>query len=158
MRLWTFRDPNEWRAAEKAGRLRADGRRVMERGFRPAYRWMMSQMRKRIVGYGGRFPLWAWAEKGPADLRRAGHGTKGSEMLLVTCEVPAERVLLSDFAAWHFALNGWHLGLTEAEDASWERRWQHRKPDQLPPAARRRMERSWERMFDFKALAASKVM
>lgn len=160
MRLWTFRDPEEWKQAEKLGRLRADGRRVMERAWLPAYRWMKTQMKKRIAGYSGRFPLWAWSERQFADLRKTGHAPKGSKALLVECEIPAERVLLSDFTAWHFALNDWHLGRTEAEHKAWLRRWGrdkdwHRK---LPAEGRREIEASWEVMFDPEALDKIKDM
>lgn len=150
MRLWTFRDPEEWKRAEKLGHLRADGRRVMERAWRPAYRWMMRQMQKRIPGYGGRYPIWAWADRSQADLRKTGNVPVGCRAVLVTCEVPDERVLISDFDAWHFALNGWYLPKTDAEYEEWRRRWPRGSDSSAD--ARRELERSWEVMFDPKAL------
>ena len=64
-----------------------------------------------------------------------------------------EHVLMSDFLAWHYALNGWYLPGNEAGERRFEA-WRRRRG--LDPAqtrtlrdtsVRRAIERSWHRMF-----------
>lgn len=64
-------------------------------------------MSKRIPTYGGRYPVWLWPATSPKTWRSildlAGRG----DVVLVV-DVPADRVLISDFDEWHAVLNGWH--------------------------------------------------
>lgn len=153
MKLWTFQRPGAWARAQECGTLRGDGRRI-EQLFRPAYRWLRERMKERIPGCAGRFPVWAWVEK--PDLRRSEHRLRpGERSVILECEVPEGRVLFSEFMAWHHVLNGWFLALSEAEDERWERKWGRSRHEALPPRARLRVEESWERIFDVRALARS---
>src|ERR687892_146079 len=102
IQLWTIQHRDAWLLAEHRGVLRADGRRVWS-SFRPAYRWMREQMRLRIAGTEGRYPIWAWAHHAP-DLRRGGHLEPGTPGVRVEFRAPASAVLLSDFDAWHHVL------------------------------------------------------
>jgi hypothetical protein len=66
-------------------------------------------------------------------------------------------VLLSDFELWHYVLNYWYLPKTEKDGETFEEQLtctglslpgcSHQRP--LPHAAfRRKIENSWERIFD----------
>ena len=71
---------------------------------------------------------------------------------------PVERVLLSEFSAWHVALNPGYLALTEEEQASCEQTLETLGPyPELPMECRETVERSWETIFDLDALGASPV-
>jgi hypothetical protein len=59
-------------------------------------------------------------------------------MVLLTIEVPPERVLVSDFMAWHFVLNDDYLPLDEADFLMRE----------ASPPTRAEIKASWERIFD----------
>jgi hypothetical protein len=117
---------------------------------------MAEQMKKRLPGCSGRFPLWAWYKPRP-DLRRSGHLERGTPGVRLELLVPASRVLLSDFDAWHCVLNRWHLSLTEEEDARWESRLPkgYRPGSELPPELERELRASWERIFDLELVAKS---
>jgi len=52
--------------------------------------------------------------------------------VLLEIDISYEKVLLSDFQAWHYVLNGWTLKDHENEDID--------------------MEKSWERIFDLEFL------
>lgn len=71
-----------------------------------AYQWMNRMMDERLPT-SGRTALWLWARIRRHDLvgncRRA-HRT-GEPHVLLTCRIPRERVLLSQFDEWHAALN-----------------------------------------------------
>lgn len=124
--------------------------------FRNDYDWMRVQMRRRLPGYSGHYPWWAYEHK--PDLRH--QNTCGSELhVRLELAVPLERVLLSAYGAWHFVLNPSYLPHS-ADDAGFEREsdaWdaeleQHgidpyrRRP--LPEPWHSRMTASWERIFD----------
>jgi hypothetical protein len=143
VRLWSTQTAAAWDAAVRRDVLRADGRRAM-REFRDAYLWMMGQMAERLPGYGGGWPVWAWACPRP-DLRCKGFLSSGSPGVLVEAVVPVERVLLSDFDTWHCVLNRHYLALSEEEDDA------HDAGREDGPSP----EKSWERIFDFAALDGS---
>lgn len=145
MRLWMIAEHALWERLQIEGFLLVDPART-DRDFRLAYDWMRGQMARRIPGYGGGYPWWAWIQWDPSrprpDLRaRANHYfAPGTPSVRLELELPDVEVLPSDFELWHFVLNNGYLGWSEAEDEWW---------DQLPSAQRSRaaLERSWERIF-----------
>jgi hypothetical protein len=155
LHLWTIQQHEAWEKLRDSGVLRADGRRIW-RDFRPAYRWLIAQMHLRLGSCAARYPLWAWHRPKP-DLRHGGHLPPGSHGLRIEFVIPAARVLLFGYDAWHAVLNGWYLSLTEAEDGRWEEKLRKRNADRkrLPTDLQAEMEESWERVFDLPALDES---
>lgn len=180
VRLWHIVREDVWEQHQRAGVIRADGRRAGRffQGARPAYRWMMGQMRRRLAGYGGRYPVWAWAAPKP-DLRSTFYLSAGTRGVRLECLVPAAAVLLSDFRAWCGVLSQDYIELTEEEFDDRERR-EHEALDaavrelpedqqaaarfrwagsggfaKLPPDLQREARTSWERVFDLEAIYAS---
>lgn len=154
--LWTIQSQTTWERFVAEGVLRTDEELVWPE-FLPAYRWMAAQMRSRLPACTERMPIWAWHRPRP-DLRRAGHLPPGSMGVCICFTLPALRVLLSDFIAWHSVLNGWYLALSEAECDAWESslprgcHWY----EELPPDRQREVRASWERVFDLENLALAK--
>jgi hypothetical protein len=68
--------------------------------------------------------LWAryrWnGHRSRPDLRCGGHLEKGEEGVRLELEYPADRLLLSDFSLWHYALNYWYLPSSEADGDAFE--------------------------------------
>jgi hypothetical protein len=156
LRVWTVQRRGWWESLERRRVLYGDGRRV-SRGFRPAYRWLMRQMRARIPGYRGGFPVWVWHSPKP-DLRRAGHLRPDERGVRVELELPRTSVLLLDFETWHCVLNRWHVSLSWRDSRAWDRRvealpqwWS------LPPRMEAELEASWERVFDLETLRRAKL-
>ena len=59
-------------------------------------------------------------------------------------EIPASRVLLSDFVTWHGVLNDWYLSWSEAEDeAFYDGRYRLHGA-----SGHAEIENSWNRIFD----------
>ena len=145
MRLWMIAEHTLWERLQIEGSLLVDPART-DRDFRPAYDWMRGQMARRIPGYCGGYPWWAWVQCDPArarpDLRaRENHYfAPGTPSVRLELDLPDAEVLASDFDLWHCVLNNGYLGWSEAEDDWWHR---------LPEAQRTRaaLERSWERIF-----------
>lgn len=141
MRLYTIQLLSVWRRAQSAGYLVGGSGSQVDEGFgwREAYDWMRKQMWKRIAGFSGDYPVWAWVAR--PDLRRHDHVGVGVKGVLLTVEVPKKRVLLSNFEAWHYVLNRGYLPL-DGERERLARRW-----DEVSNAERVRRVRSWERIF-----------
>jgi len=159
VRLWSIQTLEVWREFERRsgldGIFKADGRRIYP-DFRFSYRWLMGQMRNRIFNYKGGYPIWAWVYPKP-DLRGGAHLSKGAKGVRIEFLLPLPHVLLLDFGAWHFVLNGEHLGLSEQEDEDFERLLPQgkRKYQEVPPAYKEKIEQSWEKVFDLVALNRS---
>jgi len=141
VKLHTIQLLSVWRRAQGAGYLvGGNGPQFDETyGWREAYEWMRKQMLRRIPNFSVDYPVWAWVER--PDLRRRDHLSLGVKGVLLTVEVPKERVLVSDFSAWHFVLGKWYLPMDG------ERERLHRTWDITSGAERARRVRSWERIF-----------
>jgi len=163
MRLWTIQPEARWNELQETGSL-ITTHEFVEEYFLTPYRWMISQMRIRLVDQPAedtRSPLWAWYQYSSAtrrmpDLRRSAHLARYERGVRIELEVDDSRVLLSDFNLWHSCLNGWHLPLSRRDSDAWDRKlklhgvsefWSY---ENLPPQFRAEVEQSWERIFDFK--------
>jgi hypothetical protein len=129
-KYYTIQSIEGWKEAQKVGHLVGYPDYVWD-DFSDPYQWMMRQMEKRIPSYGGEYPIWVWTER--QDLRRAGYFEPGISGVQLELNIPDEKVLLSDFNAWHFVLNNDSLLIDDEENIS--------------------KEESWERIFDFDFLA-----
>ena len=136
MRLYTIQEEDFWKKCQDLGGIFIERQFIDEEFFLRSYEWMRRQMAKRLPAYSGDFPVWAWAER--PDLRTIYWNVKGYPFFLLTIEVPADRVLLSDFGDWHIVLNDGYLPI---DDADFEREWES-------PATQEEKEASWERIFD----------
>lgn len=144
MRIYTFQTQKALDAAKKLGVFRADPKElvkywddVWDTMFKDAYSFMNDEMKKRMP-YVGPYPMWAWAKK--PDLRRERHSFH-DKMLLITADVPDERILLSDFGLYHVCLGGYYLSMTEAEDDDMT------CLGEITPKKEEILE-SWQRMFE----------
>ena len=157
MRLWTIQHPEVYTILQQRGVYYADGRRVT-RWFRPAYRWMVEQMKSRLPDYSGRYPIWAWHTPKP-DMRMSSYRDPvGEPCVRLALKIPDEeasrRVLLSGFDHWGWhALNNWYLWLSDEEYEWWGNlAGEHRHEAKVPQHLQEMIRRSWERIFDLEAL------
>ena len=153
VRLWTVQGEAFWRTLTDRGVLRADGRRLsLGRDFCRQYRWLRERMTERVKDYGGRPPIWCWTEKPDMrGIRRPG----GVRVVRAELEIPAERVLVSDFDLWHVPLGNGYLAVDEADDEAFDREARQRTgrrfprwyEEDFPEDLRERLLGSWERVF-----------
>ena len=126
MRLWTIQDQAVVDELDRTGRFRASWDKIIHDDFDEAYRWLMGK-----VGY-KHPPVWLWP--GSIDVDRVFNHDKAS--IILVCEIPFERVTLTNFAQWHSVLNRSFLAHDEAE---WD------SMDDVDPEA---LVRSWDRLLD----------
>lgn len=144
MRLYTITTEKAFSALNERGWLTGNARYAW-RGFLPAYRWMSTQMNRRVGPSRGRssYPIWAWVAK--PDLRARGHLPGGTNGYRLEITVPDEDVLLSDFSLWHIVLNESYLSRDEDDEARFETRERSNIPNSV---LRLEIQKSWERIFD----------
>lgn len=148
-RAWTIQTLAAWETLRERGVLYGDGRRVIK-DWRSAYKWMMKQMKKRLSGYKGGWPIWAWVQwmgdSPRPDLRCSAHLPRGTHGVCLELFVDSDRLLLHDFDAWHSVLNDCYVSWNEKE---WE---EFCKKEESGDVSRREIqeekELSWERIFD----------
>ncbi len=157
VRGWSIQNAGCWELFQKRGFLRADARRI-PRYFRPAYRWLIDQMRQRVPGYSGGVPVWFWHSPKP-DLRKSGHLPSGMPGARIELELPRERVLLLDFETWHCVLNHWHLSGSWRESREWDRKTKGFGPNwnPLPSPLEAELQSTWQRVFDFGLLKRARL-
>jgi hypothetical protein len=157
IRAWTIQRTACWEQFQKRGILRGDGRRV-DPYFRPAYRWLITQMGRRLPGCEGVYPVWFWYSPKP-DLRHGAHLSRGERGVRIELELPRARVLLLDFETWHCVLNRWHLSCSGRESREWDRKTKgfDRFRVHLPPVLEAELRSTWERVFDFELLRRAKM-
>jgi hypothetical protein len=100
--LHTFQSEAAFEGLLSTGRIKPDPARA-DPDFAVAYAWMLRQMEERLPTQGGA-ALWLWAKIRRRDLMSHCRESRGE--VLLTCRVPRERVLLSEFDDWHQVLNG----------------------------------------------------
>ncbi len=160
MKLWSIQTQKAWGALKHDETLKGEAE-FIEQSFRPAYDWLICQMRLRLPNHpqASSLPIWAWQQwrsqlHSCPDLRCGGHLEKGAQGALLELEVSPDRVLLSDFDLWHFVLNYWYLPATVKEGEAFEQKVEMRglsfyKSKPLPDTClHEEIVRSWERIFD----------
>jgi hypothetical protein len=157
VRLWSLQELGAWELAQQRGELRADGRRAFVE-FRPAYKWLIEQMNRRIPNYPGCYPVWAWAEK--PDMRLRYHFPTGTACVRIHFGLPREQVLFSCFSSWHCVLQGDYLAKNEHADRCFEAFCRRTRAEiflfgslEADVLVRARIKRSWQHIFDFEWLA-----
>ena len=162
--LHTVIDEDGYEALRRTGVVRGDPRRTCP-DFEEAYAFMRAEHARRIRGSTGGPLLWTWARTTREHLVTTVRQTarwRARPQVLLTCRVPRERVLLSEFVAWHDVLNRCLAvddlppeAQEEAIDAFFEERERDGLDElplaQWPPALRARVLRSWQRIFDQRA-------
>ena len=162
MILWTIQTQDAAEALVRRGELVADGGEP-EPGFERAYKWMSARMTERLgAAPPDARPIWAWHTWQPGrerpDLRSRRHLPPGTRGARIELEIDPDRVLLSDFSLWHFALNYWYLPSSPADEESFETLLRaagldpYRTKPLPDPAFHGRIEASWERVFDLEAV------
>jgi hypothetical protein len=159
--LHTVIDEDGYETLRASGVVRGEPARTPVE-FEDAYAFMRAEHARRIPGSSGGPLLWAWARTTRAHLLATVRETarcRQRPQVLLTCRVPRERVLLSEFVAWHDVL------LTclavddlppEAQEEAIDAFFEERDRDglgelplaQWPQALRDRLLDSWQRIFD----------
>lgn len=159
MILWTIQPADVHAALQERKTLHVDPALWSDTDsiWEDPYRWMMEQMARRVPGYQGRHPWWAWhtyiIDCARPDLRSLRHWCRGPSVML-TLDVPDQEVLLSNFDAWHAVLNGTPITDTEAAyDALVQAIWERRKKGlPMEEEIERHLRQSWEHIFDLDGL------
>jgi hypothetical protein len=159
IKLWTIQDQSGWNQLQTKGRLIAR-KEFIDADFKEAYDWMKMQMTQRIgkPNKQNHYPVWAWYQyidkvKKRPDLRATGHLPSGTTGYRIEIEKETKDVLLSDFDLWHTPLFFKNfIANSEKEYLEFEselkRNFDSDSFNDLPPKIRRKIEKSWEKIFD----------
>lgn len=156
MKIWSIQTLEAFDSLIDEGVLRAFKKHAMETSsgggyeYPPEYEWMISQMEKRVgpAPKPGMTPLWAWAYYGPEkprpDLRRLAWywSDQNQDLVMIEAEIPDEKILVSDFDAFHAVMNKSYLPFNEMEDEKFDKK--SLSKDKLDQA----IQSSWDRIFD----------
>ncbi|WP_415854147.1 DUF3841 domain-containing protein [Sinomonas sp. G460-2] len=147
----------------ETGRLVPNPARAME-GYDDAYAWLTGHMGRRLPT-SGKGMVWLWAKIRREDLiHNIRYASRGD--VLLTCRIPRERLMLSQYDDWHNVLNGFPIvrPLPGEDDDAYSARYDARTDDLInrvhaagarlqdpegwPAALRDELESSWEAIFD----------
>lgn len=131
--------------------------------FLRAYDWLAGQMRsygRHPEDRATQYPVWAWywwagLTRPKPDLRTASlrNWGNGGPNVLLTLDIPEDRVVLTDFDAWHWVLNYWYLGQS-AEAEAFEARCEavgpsyYREKPLANADLHNELQASWRHIFD----------
>lgn len=133
IKLYTAQSLEAWNKAQVVGYLTGgDGSHLIDECdtevYKPAYSWMKTQMHKRLPNYSGDFPIWAWFNAPDSDYHMEEND------MIIEFEVPEDRILISNFGAWHSVLNNQPMYFEDREYSKEE------------------IEKSWDLIFDLNDL------
>lgn len=124
---------------------------VADNPFQKGYDWLAKRMEEKI----GRpekatYPWWAWYKREMKhqrpDLREAGYGNRGEQLVCIELDIPDDEVVLSDFDLWWFCISDCWVS-----DATSDKEWDERDAwfDSLSKEEQERLKlQSWETIFD----------
>jgi hypothetical protein len=153
MKLYTIQHIEVYKALKKQGFYATNTNYICEENFQEAYDWLAKMARKhKKFDCNGR-PIWCWTKR--PDMRTYKFISdpsrpKKEKYVLLTLEVPANRVLLSEFGLWHCVLNKSPVVLNSQEDKQWDKLL---KPyggyigNKTPQKIIKLMEKSWEKII-----------
>lgn len=155
MRLWTIQPAHAYETLRTGRPYRCEKtlcENLKYEKFKEAYAWLAGQMTRRIgpPPNGTELPVWAWhttdwKNKRP-DMRQPLFRYSDKPHVLMELELPEDRVLLSDYIAWHIVLNQGYYGNAE-NDSEFEQ--EMNEFDMLPQDTQAIMRiKSWEKIFD----------
>jgi hypothetical protein len=152
MRIWTIQSIAVWEQLQEHGMLRVDEHCDKYNGhIPPAYQWLCGQLQRRLPGYGGHLPWWAYCTK--PDLRLYRH-TRPYDQAEVRLELEPTPGSMMRFPcwAWHKVFCQDYLAVSRMEYEDWWSRLRQVVPDEdlWPPPEpwRGQVEKTWERLFD----------
>jgi Domain of unknown function (DUF3841) len=150
IRVWTVQPWEVWEAVESRGALAVDPR--FSANLHRCYEWLQAQLLRRLPGYTGHYPWWAYGTR--PDLRRVRHQQPyGARRVLIELDLPTERVMVFPFWAWDCIFYERFLSPSRRESEDWKKRLLKAVPnaedtDPLPEPWQTELEASWERLFD----------
>ena len=121
MRLYSIQHIDVYQKLLKYKSYKTDKRFICSKNFQPAYEWMSKMMSK--YAEPSLRPIFCYTQR--PDLRSYRHHFSDNrkprhvQMVLLEIEVPAEKVLVSDFSLWHFVLNDYAI-FFRGEEKSWK--------------------------------------
>lgn len=135
MIVYTVQTLDAYYKMREKGYLTGEEKYVWE-DFKEPYKWMMSQMEKRLPDYkGDDYPIWVW--KRTVNRNESALLPGGTKGVILTLEIPDNQILWSCFDSWHSVLM--NCPVTGNED-EWE---EYLKDEESFP-----VKESWEKVFD----------
>lgn len=122
MIVWSVQPKSVLADLEQYGTIRCDLSRSFNLSktdsLKQPYQWLMKKMEERIGKRpeGVFYPIWAWhtwdfeRKAPPSD--SAAFLERTEDKVAFTLDIPKKEVVLTDFDAWQYVLNGWLLTLT----------------------------------------------
>ncbi|MFN3649814.1 MAG: DUF3841 domain-containing protein [Armatimonadota bacterium] len=152
MRLWTIQPFEVWEQLERSGELLVDEVRLSDDAYvPPAYRWLAGELGRRVSGYPGTLPWWAYCQK--PDLRLFRHSRPaGQRELRIELEPAAGSFVTFPIWAWDTVYCGLYLAVTAGEHARWSAALPDTDPNahprDFPDPWKSELRVSWSRLFD----------
>ena len=120
MKLITFQTREALSSLQKTGMLITDTSYMDMKKCSVPYNWLVPEMKKRnIIPHNGeKYPIWAWAKCGASiapKKKKNRLGVQQKKLVKITFEKPDKDVLLSDYMAYSFILNGRIVPKTKTE-------------------------------------------
>lgn len=117
--------------------------------FYEAYCWMSKKMKEKIGEVKGiDFPIWAWRiyeGKVGYPAKDEYQDTYKTEYKIIECEIPDDKVVLSDFDNWHYVIGKWWLDDSNNEDEyNKNRKWFEKLTQEEQSKI---IEKSWDKIF-----------
>lgn len=151
MRIWSIQPESLYEQLKVDKVLHYDAK-FADEDFLPAYQWLARQMAVRTgpPPEGVLYPFWAWhtidGKNQKPDLRRSEYKEYDARPVCLELEIPADKVLLSDFEAWHIVLNNsYYFYFSDEEEAHRIHAWFDSLPSDEQTGIRTK---SWEKIFD----------
>lgn len=153
MRVWTIQPIEVFEILQRDDIFHCEESKIYDFWdiWKKSYNWMSDHLNKKDKRPENvQYPIWCWyiwnGKNKKPDLRTSGFGYAGKTLVCIELEIPDDKILVSDFDAWHYVLNNWYLdnSTTEEEFDAIREEFDKLKPEEQDKLK----QESWEKIFD----------
>ena len=150
MLLYTIQPEEVLNIIQQEGTFRPEKNKLSNPEFLPAYDWLREKMEERIgeAPDKERYPVWAWYSMDGEYSNILGEDWIKEDDYLLVLDIPDDRVVLTDFNAWHYVLNNWYYA-PELKDKEYDKMTEKYKRFLYGPGitSSKDVRKTWEKIF-----------
>lgn len=144
VKYYTIQSLEAWNEAQKVGYLVGKEKHIEEYFIMP-YKWLMEQMLKVLPEYNGEYPVWVWPDKDSLYLPDIFDG----EYVILEVELPEDRVMITNYDAWHIPLNRGYFTRDDGEELD---NFYEQEKDMTEEEITQTKVKTWDLMLDNKLM------
>ena len=154
MKVYTIQNAEIIKSLNSKGFYSTDSRFICDESFLEPYQWLTNKAKTIISGWNTPRPIWVWKDRPDLRSHRFCSDPENPNNIipsvLITLEIPREKILFTDFDLWHYVLNRCPVPYTPQEDAILSKKFENTSfvsLNDLDPKLKIILTSTWDRII-----------